>query len=84
MSMTDGGRYVVFQSNRSGSLEIWRVNSDGGNLKQLTAEGNNSLPSVSPDGQWVIYSAGRNEHSTPQRISIDGGEATQISDISFL
>ena len=30
------GRYVVFQSNRSGGRNIWRVDTDGSNLKQLT------------------------------------------------
>jgi Tol biopolymer transport system component len=79
MCATVDGRYVVFQSNRSGSLEIWRVNSDGSNLKQLTTGGDNSLPSLSPDSRWIIYTAVRDGEETLWRISIDGGEPTQIT-----
>ena len=31
----DGSR-IVFASNRTGSFEIWRVDADGGNARQLT------------------------------------------------
>ena len=77
------GRHVVFQSNRSSSLEIWRMNSDGSDLKQLTKGGNNSQPSLSPDGQWVVYTAAkRNAKAILSRIPIGGGEPTWIADLS--
>jgi len=79
MSVTADGRYVIFQSNRSGSVEIWRVNSDGTDLKQLTTGGNNSLPSLSPDGQWVVYTSTVDGKSSLWRISIDGKDAKQIT-----
>ncbi|MDQ3650434.1 MAG: winged helix-turn-helix domain-containing protein [Acidobacteriota bacterium] len=80
MCVTADGRYIVFQSNRSGGLEIWRANTDGSGLKQLTTGGGNLLPSLSPDGQWVVYTSARDGKSTLWRISIDGGEATQLTD----
>jgi Tol biopolymer transport system component len=80
IAATSDGRYVVFQSNRSGDSEIWRVNTDGSNLKQLTTGGDNSLPSVSPDGRWVIYTSNRNGKRTLWRISIDGTDAKQLTD----
>jgi DNA-binding winged helix-turn-helix (wHTH) protein/Tol biopolymer transport system component len=79
---TADGRYVVFESNRSGSVEIWRVNSDGSNLKQLTTGGHNSLPNLSGDGRWIIYRAVRDGKAGLWRISIDGGEPASIKDIS--
>ncbi len=33
------GRRVAFQSNRSGRMEIWTVNTDGSNLQQVTGPG---------------------------------------------
>jgi TolB protein len=41
-------RHVVFQSNRSGSLQIWSMLADGSNQKQLTTSGTNS----EPDWSW--------------------------------
>ncbi|HEV8369187.1 MAG TPA: winged helix-turn-helix domain-containing protein [Pyrinomonadaceae bacterium] len=80
IAATSDGRYVVFQSNRSGDSEIWRVNSDGSNLKQLTTGGDNSLPSVSPDGRWILYTSVRDRKRTLWRISIDGTDAKQLTD----
>ena len=42
------GRHIVFQSTRSGSLEIWSMLADGSNQKQLTTSGTNS----EPDWSW--------------------------------
>jgi TolB protein len=41
-------RHIVFQSNRSGSLQIWTMLADGSNQKQITTSGNNS----EPDWSW--------------------------------
>ena len=79
MEVTRDGRYIVFHSNRSGSFQIWRSNSDGSNLKQLTTTGNNTWPSVSPDGKSIVYNCRRSDIWTVCRISIDGGEAVQLA-----
>ena len=79
MSATSDGRYVVFQSNRSGKLEIWRANADGSNLTQLTRDGNNTEPGLTPDGKSIIYSSGRSGTTSLWRVSIDGGESTQLT-----
>jgi TolB protein len=41
------GRHVIFQSSRSGSLQIWTMLADGTNQKQLTFAGSNSQPNWS-------------------------------------
>lgn len=79
MSVTADNHYIVFQSNRSGSFEIWRANRDGSSLKQLTSGGNNSQPAISTDGKWIIYVSDRQGIQTLWRVSIDGGEAVQIT-----
>ncbi len=47
-SWSPDGRHIVFQSNRSGSLQIWEMLADGSNQKQLTTSGSNS----EPDWSW--------------------------------
>jgi Tol biopolymer transport system component len=82
ISVSTDGRFLVFQSNRSGTFEIWRMNLDGSDLKQLTSGGNNTQPSLSPDTQWVVYTSVRNGKAALSRIPIDGGEPTWIADLS--
>lgn len=47
-SWAPDGRHIVFQSTRSGSLQIWSMLADGTNQKQLTNSGSNS----EPDWSW--------------------------------
>jgi TolB protein len=47
-SWSPDNRHIVFQSNRSGSLQIWTMLADGSNQKQLTTSGSNS----EPDWSW--------------------------------
>jgi TolB protein len=47
-SWSPDGRHIVFQSNRSGSLQVWEMLADGSNQKQLTTSGSNS----EPDWSW--------------------------------
>ena len=46
-SWSPDGRHIVFQSNRSGSEQIWTMLADGTQLKQLTSSGTNSQPNWS-------------------------------------
>jgi TolB protein len=47
-SWSPDGRHIVFQSNRSGSLQIWSMLANGTNQKQLTSSSSNS----EPDWSW--------------------------------
>ena len=82
MTVSADNRYIVFESNRSGSFEIWRADRDGSNLRQLTSGGGNSFPGVSPDSKWIVFTSDRGGTETLWRISIDGGQATQLTHYS--
>ena len=43
-SWAPDGRHIVFQSNRSGSEQIWTMLADGSQPRQLTTAGTNSQP----------------------------------------
>jgi TolB protein len=46
-SWSPDGRHIVFQSNRSGTEQVWSVLADGTHLTQLTRQGRNSQPNWS-------------------------------------
>ena len=57
-----GDDAVVFVSDRSGDRELWQIDLDAKNLRQLTPDGSwKSSPSVSPFGT-IAFTAGRHPH----------------------
>ena len=46
-SWSPDGRHIVFQSNRSGTLQIWSTLADGTKVQQLTFTGHNTQPNWS-------------------------------------
>jgi len=74
------GRYIVFQSNRSGARNLWRMDVDGTNLKQLT-DGKyvDESPVVSSDGRFVIFTSDRSGTPTIWKAGIDGGSPVQLT-----
>ncbi len=53
------GKRIAFNSNRSGTVEIWMCNSDGSNAVQLTSIGGGGAygPKWSPDGRSIVFVA---------------------------
>ncbi|MGD8339545.1 MAG: amidohydrolase family protein [Gammaproteobacteria bacterium] len=50
------GEWLVFSSDRSGKMEIWRLRIDSGQMLQLTSESGQAIkPLVSGDGRFVAY-----------------------------
>jgi len=51
------GKYIYFNSVRSGNMHIWRIDEDGGNLKQITfgETYRDWFPHPSPDGRWIAF-----------------------------
>ncbi|MEP7284959.1 MAG: hypothetical protein ABI947_04235 [Chloroflexota bacterium] len=51
------GKQIVFNTSGKRGYNIFVVNIDGSNLRQLTQTGSASLPTWSPDGRFIGYSA---------------------------
>ena len=50
------GKYIYFDSSRSGSSQIWRMQPDGSGAEQITDDDNvNSSPHVSRDGKNIAF-----------------------------
>jgi TolB protein len=53
---TRDGKYIYFNSSRTGTMKIWRMKPDGSNEEQVTFdEYNDWFPHISPDGKWIVY-----------------------------
>ena len=53
------GEYIWYNSNITGTAQIWRMKADGSEKTQMTAskDRNNMFPHISPDGKKVVYTA---------------------------
>jgi TolB protein len=50
------GKYIYYNGNQSGTMQVWRMKPDGTGHEQLTFdEYNNWFPHISPDGKWMIF-----------------------------
>jgi TolB protein len=55
-SWSPSGNQLAFVSNRSGSEELWVVDSNGANATQLTSDGGSKHSTAwSPKGRWIAY-----------------------------
>ncbi|MEJ7847842.1 MAG: hypothetical protein WKF92_07140 [Pyrinomonadaceae bacterium] len=72
-SVSADGRFIVFNSERTGRRTFWRMNIDGSSPKQLSETGG-GYPQAS--GEWVLYQTGQGLW----KIAIDGGEPVKLGD----
>jgi TolB protein len=50
------GKWIYFNSTRSGQMQIWRMGLDGKNQERVTNDHkfNDWFPHFSPDGKWIV------------------------------
>jgi TolB protein len=80
-SSPDGER-VVFQSNRTGTAQIYVMNADGSDVRQLTdRERGAETPKWSPEGQTILFAAYLGENNNDLFLmDADGGNVKQLTD----
>jgi eukaryotic-like serine/threonine-protein kinase len=73
---------IVYLSLASGRPDIWVMDADGGNKKQVTVDlaSNNYGLSVSPDGRHIVFVSDRAGKPNVWRVDADGGNAKQLTD----
>jgi TolB protein len=68
------GTRIIFVSDRSGSKEIWSMNYDGTDQKQITRYGSiTSFPSASPDGRRIAFTSYVSGYPSIYMFSLDSG-----------
>jgi Tol biopolymer transport system component len=74
---TDGK--IVYSSFFDNSYSIWMIDPANPEPRQLTPSGAvDKFPSVTADGQWIVYEAGRDAPRI-MKMPIEGGDTIQLT-----
>ena len=83
ISSTPEGK-IVFSQMTNNAEDIWEMNADGSDARQLTANaGRNSHPTVSADGRYIVFTSTRSGPQQVWRIDRDGGNPVQLTNETF-
>jgi len=72
--------WVVYSHETSSGSELRRIRLDGSDMQVIAASSPRSKPSLSPDGDWLVYEVVRNGVYTLWRSPIEGGTVEQLTD----
>ena len=71
--MSPDGKSLAFDSDRSGNMDIYRINIDGSGLQQLTTNSADEFrPVWSPDGKQILFQSWRSGNRDVYAINADG------------
>ncbi len=77
----EGGKSVVFDSNSSGVLHLWRLDLQSGAETQLTKGLGEFGPACAGDGEWVYYGqAVEGGNTYIYKMPAKGGAAVKVDD----
>jgi eukaryotic-like serine/threonine-protein kinase len=79
LAWTPDGR-VLYRSNASGTKNIWVMDADGSNQRQLTHDGVNFRPAVSHSGRYIVFTSARTGKENNWRMDMDGGNQKRLTD----
>lgn len=75
-TLTPDGQTIIFSYDG----DLWKVPSAGGEASRLTAmQGEETLPRVSPDGQWLAFSATQYGNKDIYIMPMAGGAIKQLT-----
>jgi Tol biopolymer transport system component len=78
LAWTPDGR-IVYTTLERDNRDIWIMNADGSNPKQLTFENSGDLyPSVSPDGRYIAFVSNRGVGWGIWKMNVDGSNQTEL------
>jgi TolB protein len=76
----DFGHWLVFQSNRDGNWEIYRLDLRDGTLLNLTQhDANDREPAWSPDGLQITFASDRAGNYEIYTMNLDGSDVQRVS-----
>jgi len=79
LSWTPDGR-IVYSARPTGTWDLWIINQDGTNNRQLTFNARANFPSVTPDGRYIVFASDRSGSANIWRMDLDGGNVKQLTD----
>jgi Tol biopolymer transport system component/DNA-binding winged helix-turn-helix (wHTH) protein len=76
---TPDGR-LVYASTTSGNRDLWIMNVDGSEQKQLTVDpAVDAAPAVTPDSRYIIFTSNRTGSFQVWRMNLDGSNQIQLT-----
>lgn len=79
-AVSPNGQQVAMILSKSGTVDLYVGDIDGGNLKRLTkSREDESSPCWSPDGKWICFAGKYNERRALWKIPANGGEPVRIA-----
>lgn len=82
LAWTPDGK-IVFRFNENGRDDIWQMDKDGGERKQLTIKsGNNIQPTVCARGSAIVFASKRTEEYRLWRADRDGGNPQLLTTVN--
>jgi eukaryotic-like serine/threonine-protein kinase len=80
LAWTPDGK-LVYTSLAGGAIDLWIMNADGTNQKQLTSDPQQEdSPAVSSDGRYIVFDSWRGPLPSIWRMDIDGNNLKQLTD----
>lgn len=78
-------QWIAFVANHTGNDEIWRIDANGGQPRQLTFNDWqwDKHPSFSPDGQQLVFFSNRTGLRQIWRMAADGSNQINLSNNTF-
>ncbi len=73
------GRTLTFYAGPAGARNIFAIDVEGNDLRQLTNEGDNRGPAFSPDGQWIVFTGFRDGDNEIYVMRTDGSQLTPLT-----
>jgi len=79
------GRQILFSSNRGGNLDLWTIDRESGEIRQVTDGPEQDWdPAFTPDGKQIVWSSDRGTgHLEVWMANADGSGARQVSHDGF-
>jgi Tol biopolymer transport system component len=74
------GDQIAFVSERLGDEDIWLMDQDGGNVRNLSSDllADDVYPRWSPDGNWVSFLSIYDDRTTVRIVNADGNGLREI------
>ena len=83
LSVSHDGRWLAYDSDRSGNADIYRIPVDGGEPVQLTTDpGGDFAPSWSPDDRRLLFHSTRVGGREAYSIGFDGNDEQQLTRVN--